>query len=278
MIKKISFVFVLLFMSLTLVFVTQRNYKAETNESIQIVLRFNSDGTVSWIKGSYDLLLRLSTERPYNNYSIEDDEIKYFNEDENALSYNQVSLYGSSDGVMWIFTDVNNNYYNILITSNTWRDLYLEYDSVYVWNHYLEVNYVDDDEMYTLGYNDGYKQGKIDGVRDGINQGFAQGYNQGLKDGEDNGYELGYDFAKNEWGYEVDGVMMNAYEYGQMMYNKALTENMETGGFMVILGSMFNAVGVLLSVELLPNITIGSFVLIPLVFGVVMFIIGKKKE
>lgn len=112
-----------------------------------------------------------------------------------------------------------------------------------------------DTDVVTNSYNFIYKTRLYD---EGIEM-YEGGYN--------NGYDDGYFEGKQLYGV--------GYNEG---YNKGISESIESGGFSMILSSMFTSVGVLLSVELLPNISIGSIVAIPIVFGVIMFIIGRKKE
>lgn len=82
--------------------------------------------------------------------------------------------------------------------------------------------------------------------------------------GYEEGYELGYDTGYNKG--DSDG------------YNRGISENMETGGFGLLLKQTFIGLGSFLGIELLPNITIGAIIAVPIVFGLIAFILGRKKE
>src|SRR5690554_760177 len=79
---------------------------------------------------------------------------------------------------------------------------------------------------------------------------YDEGYRQGKIDGEEVGYWKGYEDAIGE----------------------------EPFGFTNVLFSIFNGFAALFAIELLPNISIGALILIPIVFGIIAFIIGRKKE
>lgn len=78
-------------------------------------------------------------------------------------------------------------------------------------------------------------------------QEYEKGLNKGLNDGYDNGYK--------------DGMTINPNDnFGSMI--KA-----------ILLG-----VGTVLGIQLLPNITIGAIIAVPIVFGIIAFVLGRKKE
>lgn len=103
-------------------------------------------------------------------------------------------------------------------------------------------------------------------------------YDMGFNAGKQSGINQGKELGKQEYGINFNGLWRTAEWYGNYRYNKGLSENVEAGGFGMLLSSAFTAVGAFLSIELLPNISIGALVAIPVVFGVVMFIIGRRKE
>src|SRR5690606_10298168 len=82
--------------------------------------------------------------------------------------------------------------------------------------------------------------------------------------GYEEGYDLGYD-----WGYDM------GYDDG---YNKGISENMETGGFGMVLKQVFVSVGAFLGINLLPGVSIGAIIAVPIVFGIISFILGRRKE
>jgi len=60
-------------------------------------------------------------------------------------------------------------------------------------------------------------------------------------------------------------------------YQKGIIEQDATG-FSALLTTVFDGLGALLAIELLPNIHIGAIIAVPLVFGVIAFILGKRKD
>ena len=70
-------------------------------------------------------------------------------------------------------------------------------------------------------------------------------------------------------------VVQDAYMRGK--FDGQLESNDELG-FGGLLSASFVALSSLLAVELLPNISLGMIVAIPIVFGVIAFILGRRKE
>ena len=87
-----------------------------------------------------------------------------------------------------------------------------------------------------------------------------QEYNRGFDNGYNSGYDLGY------------------YEGYNVGYDKGISENLETGGFGLILKNVFLGVGSFLGIQLLPGISIGAIIAVPIVFGIISFILGRRKE
>lgn len=116
---------------------------------------------------------------------------------------------------------------------------------------------------YNLGLTDGYDDGYDDGVSDGEQIGYDNGYddgeqigyNNGYGDGLTYGYDLGYASGYDD-GY-IDG------ENGESAVSKAVG----------VIGSIFGAVGTVLSIELFPGIPLGLFFLVPLFFAVLGLIL-----
>lgn len=73
-----------------------------------------------------------------------------------------------------------------------------------------------------------------------------------------------------------DGFNDGWYEGFDKGYNKGLNETDATG-FVGLLTAVFGGLGALLSIELFPGIYIGAIIAVPLVFGIIFFILGKKK-
>ena len=70
-------------------------------------------------------------------------------------------------------------------------------------------------------------------------------------------------------------VVQDAYMRGK--FDGQLESNDELG-FGGLLSASFVALSSLLAVELLPNISLGMIIAIPIVFGVIAFILGRRKE
>lgn len=63
----------------------------------------------------------------------------------------------------------------------------------------------------------------------------------------------------------------NAYSKGKA---DAMAENPDQVGFF---GTLFGSIGSFLSIEILPNISLGLILSVPLIFGIISFLIGKGK-
>jgi len=105
--------------------------------------------------------------------------------------------------------------------------------------------------IYQDGYNDGYYVG--------YGGGYDVGYNDGYIDGSNHGYDVGYDYG---------------YDHG---YDKGLVENPDNN-FGTMIRTVLLGVGSILSVQLLPNITIGAIIAVPIIFGIISFVLGRRKD
>jgi hypothetical protein len=151
------------------------------------------------------------------------------------------------------------------------------------------------EERYEVGYDDGYNAGAIlanEAVYDA-------GKNGGILIGREQMYNWGsqyYDFDVNnskDYIYGLyDGINSvtplidtNNDSYDDRSWNAGRTygqgENIEDSfGLGSILSLVFgDFIGAFLAIEIIPGIEIGYFVLVPLVFGIISFILslGKKK-
>lgn len=101
---------------------------------------------------------------------------------------------------------------------------------------------------YNNGYNDGLLDGYDNGYDNAYNDGFDIGYDVGLGAGYDNGYARGYN----------DGVAsdFNAWSW---------------------LTAVFSSMGALLSIQLLPGVTIGGIAVLVLVLTLLPFLIKLLK-
>lgn len=99
---------------------------------------------------------------------------------------------------------------------------------------------------YSQGYEDGYDAGKNDGIE--------EGYQEGYQEGEENGFNDGY----------------------QEGYQQGKAEN-DSYGIAPFVQTIFNGFSTMLNVEIFPKIKLWYLIGIPLIFGIVKFIIGWIK-
>lgn len=139
---------------------------------------------------------------------------------------------------------------------------------------------------YAVGFNEGQSQGFNDGYQDGYNLGssvgYSRGYTAGLDDGEVIGYNQGYTAGYGDG--EVVGYN-DGYDYGYNSgydlgyndgYQAAVNDGSTDFGIKSLMSGLFVGLGSLLSIELLPNISIGMILAVPVVFGIIAFILGKR--
>ena len=161
------------------------------------------------------------------------------------------------------------------------------------WNNGYEYGR---DEGYTDGYNDGYEKGSEVGYEAGYEIGFENGneagYDEGYIIGRDEGYNNGYNVGFNvgfDDGYTLgntdgfeDGFVLGreqGYNEGYNRgYNAGINEQLEDRDFASLLRSVFIAIGAFLGINLLPGISIGAIIAVPIVFGIIAFILGKRKD
>lgn len=103
-------------------------------------------------------------------------------------------------------------------------------------------------------YKSDYQQGYEDGYDAGKNEGIEEGYQQGYEDGEENGFNEGY----------------------QLGLQQGRSEN-DSYGIAPFVQSIFNGFSTMLNVEIFPKIKLWYLIGIPLIFGIVKFIIGWIK-
>lgn len=141
----------------------------------------------------------------------------------------------------------------------------------------LEIYLNTANETYNLDYYEGISD--LGGIRvthyipeltyeDGYQDGYSVGYGEGLEKGKTLADEWEFTRGYNN-GYSV------GYDKG---YNKGISENFETGGFGLMLKQVFTSVGSFLEIELLPGIPFSAIIAVPIVFGIISFILGRRKE
>lgn len=138
---------------------------------------------------------------------------------------------------------------------------------------------------YNQGYDIGYRKGKWEGQEEGFNKGWQGGLETGKEIGFNNGYKEGVSTVyENGFGGVINPDTNNPYDetasypYGQG-YNDGLLST-ESGGLWAVLFSAILAPFQVLGIEMLPGVTLGMIVAVPLVFGLLAWILsaGKSKK
>ena len=144
--------------------------------------------------------------------------------------------------------------------------LYIQYD---LYDEVYGEGFVDGREYgRSIGRQEGYVDGQYEGYWSGYDEGYEEGYNQGYEEGCEEGDWYGY-----HEGYSI------GYEKGDADgYNRGISENMESGGFGFVLKQVFVSIGAFLGIQLLPGISIGAIIAVPIVFGIISFILGRRRE
>jgi len=127
---------------------------------------------------------------------------------------------------------------------------------------------------YYIGYDEGYYTGKSDGINEGWQPAYDSGYDYGYDKGYDDGYDNGIKKVFNNGFIGTDFNDNQSYPYYQG-FNQGI-ETASDNTFYGIISQVFSGIGTFLAIELLPNITFGAIFAVPLVFGIIFFIIGKR--
>ena len=128
---------------------------------------------------------------------------------------------------------------------------------------YLKTGVISEEDLlreFSRGYDVGYSAGQ----NAGYNVGYSDGYNDGVDVGRVYGYNEGYSVGRSE-GYNIG-------------YNDGINAQLEDKDFTHLLKSVFIGIGSFLGINLLPGISIGALIAVPIVFGIISFIIGKRKD
>ena len=132
-------------------------------------------------------------------------------------------------------------------------------------------------DVYSEGYYDGYDEGYINGRDEGYNNGYNAGKEDGYNEGKEDGYNEGYDegkedgmnFGREHW-YDVG--YQAGYGYG---YDDGQFKGQQEGYDFGYTVGWNEGVSDLLK---LVFIAIGTIIAVPIVFGVIAFILVRKKD
>lgn len=178
----------------------------------------------------------------------------------------------TSNTIVINFIGENYNHYNIIIKpDNTYT---ATSDNGNFYNDYNESTFgmsVIIDSASFDWYNYGYNKGVTDGYNNGLTDGYDNGYSEGMFNGQIEG--------KHNYGIFYNGSWLTAEQYGTIMYNEGFNSTEEGGAWGVLFSALF-APFQILGMELLPGVTIGMIVAVPLVFGLLAWILsaGKSKK
>lgn len=128
--------------------------------------------------------------------------------------------------------------------------------------YYLLKNGINPTDLWANGFTNGEIQGYADGYSDGYSDGYDDGYNNGYSDGQEDGYDTGYldgNVAGLETGYN------NGYVDG---FDDGVLSDVDTSWLLNFVSGTVNVLGV----TIVPGISLGVFVFIPLFFGFIGFI------
>lgn len=261
--KIICVVIISLIMSFTLTINSQASEKEYSYEEIDFLYNINFvlDDYVdkgSYIELYFTLTSDIFSENPYlqNTTQITENTIFYMynfqtsktNAFSTVIYSGIVEGYNLSGKINIGKTYFKYYYEEILQISELLFFSRLEQDYISDLCNYFKL-YVKVDNQYQIGYDDGYNQG----WEDGEYYGYFNGHDDGYYVGYDDGYNYGYSVGKNE----------------------GLNEGTSAWG--VLFSSMLSTFGAILSIEIFPDLTIGMIAAVPLILGLLSFIIGVAK-
>lgn len=167
------------------------------------------------------------------------------------------------------FIDIERPAYQTIQTNvRTHHGWYTTNRSTMFWKIYFDTSFMSDN-YYILATTYEY----IRYMPSNMESFFDDGYNKG--------YDIGYNKAMFDIFYNGFSVDSGYNQTESRPYKAGFNVGVETNtdfSFTSLLAQIFTGVGSFLAIELLPNITIGAIIAIPIVFGVIMFIIGRRKE
>ena len=290
-------------------------YDAENVVTYEFVVGYKIDGIfINYLNvGEYFLIPKtaIAIDHGVLNRNITRHQVKF---EETRIENNSTIIYVR---VLLLKTFVNNNYGGLEYIQSFFKDdsafyVAVMYEDVagYAYNEGFNDGYGD-------GYERGLEEGEVEGYIRGYDKGSEYGYNVGYEIGYDeghyDGYDLGYLYGRDEGynngytaGYyegEIDGYNMgydegysigntDGYEEGfaigrNVGYNEGHEEgyskgfnigmNIQHNKFSDLLNGVFTAIGTFLGIRLFPGITIGAIIAIPIVFGIIAFILGRRR-
>lgn len=189
----------------------------------------------------------------------------------------------------------NKNYIESLINNLNLLNLTLQLDN----QTYFENGFYNGSAFgYNNGYDEGYTQGVLDGSSDGQLEIWQNGYDKGVIDGTKLGEASGFDtgfiegvsaayksgfegFSYSELSLLTDktsytyylGIYASDSEKFDAAFEQGRNYERANPQMFAWATALFSAMGAFLGIAILPGVTIGLIVAIPLLFGLVMFFV-----
>lgn len=171
---------------------------------------------------------------------------------ETVIRISSFTYSGNIDQIVIISNQLNGYIHIDFLYNGSYMAFFASYTYSPLPTDYFTVN-----NTINTGYNDGYNDGFIDGNKTGIYDVYFDGFGGFINPDTNEPYDYTYSFPYGQ-GYNAGLEATNDYSLTGMLFQ------------------IFGGLGALLSIELLPNITIGAIVAVPLVFGIIYFILGKR--
>ena len=199
----------------------------------------------------------------FNNWMYWEGGVNYTTSTDNKLHYIlfQYDSDGASSSYMRLFDQNGVNFFSRSLnnlSSSSW--------------FYNSVSKTGNTEYWV-----GWTAGKIIGEGLGYDAGYAVGYDDAMHvygqfiNGQWQSYSSGY--IAGQESIDTEQIAEDAYDSGYLAgLNAGQANNFMT--FEYLLGGLFGTVGAIMSIELLPNLTIGAIIMVPLVLGILSFIVG----
>jgi|SRR5690625_2343842 len=91
-------------------------------------------------------------------------------------------------------------------------------------------------------------------------------------------YDLGYKNGVDETLADFDDIFKGEYERGKQDGIDIGVNQNPNNNFGAMISTVLSGVGSILSVELLPGISIGAIIAVPIIFGIISFVLGRRKD
>lgn len=239
------------------------HFNISFNETSNI---YGLPSTFETVSQAGSLIIYFTSNRPYIDFSDTKATYLLTISNESGSSYEYVphnvtvQELGSIYRLSADFESTNTQVFDI--ASNSWSfsfKIFGDYgsgDDITVLSDYGENNKSRFNWFYYKDFDtniDDYWRGYGDGLNDGYNDGLTDGYDNGKTDGIAEGYRDGYAQGL------IDGSLSG-----------------DDYSFAGLLGQVFIGLGSLLAINLLPGISLGAIIAVPVVFGIIAFILGKR--